>query len=127
MDSKEHFKTQCISFYDSIEKKLKEEAERFEKTIDSYRNEMVTLHTRINESYKNLFQFMLNNAYDDDKKNLLEAMEILMTNLDYAEEFAIVINEAYCIIKEGKRPTVVHDKAQYVYGTKPLYFDFDED
>jgi hypothetical protein len=70
---------------------------------------------------------MLNNVYDEDKKELFEAIEIVMENVTYAEEFATVIKEAHRLIQERKRPMVIHDKAQYVYGTKPLYFGFDEE
>lgn len=70
---------------------------------------------------------MLNNVYDDDKKELLEAMYLMLEHPQYAEGFATIIKNAIQFINEGKRPVLIHDSAQYVYGTKPLYFDFEMD
>ena len=122
-----HFKEICTSFYNELEQQCNEEQKQFEKTIQTYRKEIQEMHRKMNDSYKNLFQFMLNHVYDDDKKELLEAIYLMLEHPQYAEGFATIIKNAIRFINEGKRPTLIHDSAQYVYGTKPLYFGFDMD
>ena len=68
---------------------------------------------------------MLNNVYDDDKKELLEAISLILEHPEYAEGFATIIKNTIQFINEGKRPGLIHDNSQYVYGTKPLYLDFE--
>lgn len=70
---------------------------------------------------------MLNSVYDDDKKDLLEAISLMIEHVDYSEGFASMMKEAIRLINDGQRPAMVHDFGQYPYGLKPLYFDFDED
>lgn len=121
-----HFKTLCTSFYQEIEHNINEEEKQFDKTITMYHKEIKDLHQKIKESYKNLFQFMLNNLYDDTNKQLLEAISLMLEHPEYAEGFAEIIKNSIRFINEGKRPALIHDSCQYVYGTKPLYFDFKE-
>lgn len=123
--TEDHFKSLCQSFYQEIEDTFQKEEEQFENTIKKYRKEIQQIHQRLKESYKNLFQFMLNNIYDDDKKELLEAISLMLEHPEYAEGFATIIKNAIQFINEGKRPGLIHDNSQYVYGTKPLYFDFE--
>jgi hypothetical protein len=123
--TEDYFKKTCLKFYDKMDNELKEQEELFEKTIQNYQREICEMHGKLKDSYMNLFQFMLNHVYDDDKKELLEAISLMLEHPDYAEGFASIIKNAIRFINEGKRPGLVHDSAQYVYGTKPLYFDFD--
>lgn len=121
-----HLKTLCTSFYQEIEENINKEEEQFDKTITTYRKEIKELHQKIKDSYKNLFQFMLNNVYDNDNKQLLEAISLMLEHPEYAEGFAEIIKNAIRFINEGKRPALIHDNGQYVYGKKPLYFDFED-
>lgn len=70
---------------------------------------------------------MLNNVYDSDQKQLLEAISLMIEHPQYAEAFAEIMKNAIQFINQGKRPALVHDPSQYVYGTKPLYFDIEYD
>lgn len=125
--TEDHFKQVCTSFYNELKQQCNEEQIQFEKTIQNYHKEIQQMHEKMNTSYKNLFQFMLNHVYDDDKKELLEAMYLMLEHPQYAEGFATIIKNAIRFINEGKQPALIHDSAQYVYGTKPLYFDFEMD
>ena len=123
--TEDNFNKICTNFYTDLEKQYKEEQEEFQKIIQNYHTQIQQMHERIFDSYKNLFQFMLNHVYDDDKKELLEAIHLMLEHPHYAESFSEIIKNVIRLINEGKRPGLVHDDAQYVYGTKPLYFDFE--
>jgi len=125
--TEDHFKDLCTHFYKDMEEQCKDEQTKFEKTIEQYRKEIHKMHEEMKSSYKNLFQFMLNHVYDDDKKQLLEAIHLMLEHPQYAEGFAEIIKNTIRFINEGKRPGLIHDSAQYIYGTKPLYFDFEMD
>jgi len=125
--TEDHFKKVCTSFYNHLEDECTDQEQKFEKTIETYHKEIQEMHEKMKSSYKNLFQYMLNHVYDDDKKELLEAIYLMLENPHYAEGFATIMKNAIQFINEGKRPALVHDESQYVYGTKPLYFGFDMD
>jgi hypothetical protein len=123
--TEENLKEQCTSFFKKLEENWKEEEIRMEKTIQDYRKQLKNMHKKSKDMYMNLFQWMLNRVYDDDYKQLLEAILLMIEHTDYAEGLAEIMKNAIEFINSGKRPGLVHDGAQYVYGTKPLYFDFD--
>ena len=124
--TEDHFKNICLKFYEETERELEEQEARFEKTIENYQKEIREMHRKLKDTYQNLYQFMLNHVYDEDKKELLEAISLMLEHPEYAEGFASIMKSAIQFLNEGKRPGMVHDHAQYVYGTKPLYFDFDK-
>jgi len=124
--TEDEFKRLCLGSFEMAVKEWEEQEERFKKTLLTYREEMKALRQRMKDSYQELYQFMLNHVYDDDKKELLEAIGLMLEHPEYAETYADIIKTAIRFINEGKRPGMIHDGAHYVYGTKPLYFDFFE-
>ena len=122
----DNFKKVCKSFYTDLETTLQSESTQLNRIIDEYRSNIKKQQEYINESYKHLFQYMLNHVYDDDKKELLEAISLMLEHPQYSEMFATIIKSAIQYINEGKRPCLIHDQSQYVFGTKPLYFTLDE-
>lgn len=121
------FKGLCLGNFETAEKEWDEQEARFDKTFQIYRQEMKELRERMKDSYRELYQWMLNHIYDDDKKELMEAIGLMLEHPEYAETYADIMKTAIRFINEGKRPGMIHDGAQYVYGTKPLYFDFESD
>lgn len=115
----------CKFFLDTMEQSWKEQEERTEQIIRQTQNEIKEMHKKCKSMYVELFQNLLNHLYDDDNKVLLETILLLIEHSDYSEGLSAILKTAIQFINEGKRPGLVHDNAHYVYGTKPLYFDFE--
>jgi|APGre2960657373_1045057.scaffolds.fasta_scaffold01739_4 translation elongation factor EF-G len=122
--NKENIETVCKSFVSEMEKVWAEEEYRVEESIKQYRDELHKAHNRTKSVYKELFQQMISKVNDDDSTYLIEGILLMFKYPEYASKFGESIRFLIQSINEGKRPILVHDTAQYVYGTKPLYFDF---
>jgi translation elongation factor EF-G len=125
--NKETIETVCKSFVSEMEKVWEEEEFRIEESIKQYRDELHKAHNRTKNIYQELFQQMISKVNDDDSTNLMEAILLMFKYPEYSSKFSESIRFLIQSINEGKRPILVHDTAQYVYGTKPLYFDFWDD
>lgn len=121
-ESAEHI---CKKFLDSMEKSWKEEENCTNITIKTLQKDIQEMHKKYRNLYMEMFQNLLNKLHDDDNKALIETILLLIEHSDYAEGLSMIVKNAIQFINEGKRPALVHDNAQYVYGTKPLYFDFE--
>jgi hypothetical protein len=115
----------CKSFLDTMEKDWKEQEQRTEVNLQQMQKEIKEMHKKCKSMYVELFQNLLNYLNDDDNKVLLETILLLIEHADYSEGLSAILKHAIQFINEGKRPALIHDNAQYVYGTKPLYFDFE--
>jgi hypothetical protein len=129
MSDTDDFVKVCEDFYSVVKHEQSVEEGRMQKTVKLYEEKIKKMKEETDEMYQNLLQWMIEHAKHEDNHTFLRSVSKVLKDVQEnpgrMDMYAEIMRESVNMAKTKRGAYLCEDNRQFLYGKKPLYFNFD--